>query len=99
MNLDGSVTDITKLPTFYKYFSINNAAQLTLPKFIMYISHDEIMGAFFKALGSSHIKGALPASDIYIEFYTPATTSQERFLQEQADSGIRVRFFYNDTVN
>ena len=70
------------MKTFWKYFSINNADQTTLPHYIMYISHDEIMGAFFKALGSSHIKGALPASDIYVEFFKPATPVTPRFLQE-----------------
>lgn len=60
------------------------------------------MGAFFRALSSEHIKGALPASDIYVEFYIPGTEAhEERFLQEvplNVDaSNIMVRIFFNDT--
>jgi len=36
----------------------------------MYITHDEILGAFFKSLLWNHVKGALPASALYIEFFT-----------------------------
>lgn len=73
--LNGNESKVNNLATFWKYFKKNNANQVDqLPKFIMYISHDEIMGAFFKALGSDHIRGALPAADIYIEFFSPNAT-------------------------
>jgi hypothetical protein len=57
-----------------------------MPKFIDYISHDEILGAFYRAIGWDHLKGALPASSIYFEFFTRITTvksgeEQQRFLQ------------------
>lgn len=102
--LNGSYTNVSEMPTFYKYFSLNNPNQTLPPKFIQYISHDEIMGAFFRALGSEHIKGALPASDIYVEYYVPGTdTSEERFLQEAPATynpkNIMVRIFFNDTYN
>jgi hypothetical protein len=41
-----------------------------MPKFINYISHDEILGAFYRAIGWDHLKGALPASSIYFEFFS-----------------------------
>jgi hypothetical protein len=100
LKLNGSISEVKGMPTFYKYFSIDNANQTSLPKFIMYISHDEILGAFFKALGSKVIQGALPAADIYVEFYKPGTTlSEQRFLQEEASQDIMVRVFYNETVS
>ena len=61
----------------------------------MYISHDEILGAFYRALGWDHVKGALPASTIYIEFYrnkqTQAKEVEARFLGEGVDNDIKVR--------
>lgn len=49
-----------------------------LPKFIMYVSHDEILGAFFRALGwSDHVKGAKPASLLQIEFFVNNKPTQE----------------------
>jgi len=85
------------------YFKINNTDQTTkLPGFVMYISHDEILGAFYRALGWDHVKGALPASTIYIEFYrnkqTQAKESEARFLGEAVDNDIKVRIFFNDTA-
>ena len=91
---------INQLPTFWKYFGINNGGQTDkLPGFVMYISHDEILGAFYKALGWDHVKGALPASSLYIEFYRAKQGSREaeaRFLQ--ATNDIKVRVFFNDTA-
>ena len=70
--------NVADLPTFWKYYKIDNSPQTTmLPKFIMYVSHDEILGAFFRALGwSEHVKGAKPASLLQIEFYVNKSTSQ-----------------------
>jgi hypothetical protein len=67
-------TDVTKLPTFWKYFSKNNGQQTSIPKYLMYITHDEILGAFYRALGWSHVKGALPASSLFIEFFKSASS-------------------------
>ncbi len=72
---------VSDLTYFWKYFSLNNPGQTDqLPKYLMYISHDEIIGAFFRALTSPHIKGAKPASDLYVEFYRPAGSQQGGFL-------------------
>jgi len=68
----------------------------------MYISHDEILGAFYRALGWDHVKGALPASSLYIEFYR----SQQQPAQKEArflgvtdtTNDIKVRIFFNDTA-
>jgi hypothetical protein len=38
------------MPTFWKYFSLDNPSATVLPKFINYVTHDEIMGAFFEVL-------------------------------------------------
>jgi len=68
----------------------------------MYISHDEILGAFYRALGWDHVKGALPASTIYIEFYrSKAQPAQKeaRFLGvTDTTNDIKVRIFFNDTA-
>jgi hypothetical protein len=66
------------------------------------------MGAFFKALTSKQVRGALPAADLFVEFYTPSSSEKakpEAFLRdgrrvlEVGDSGIMVRIFYNETVS
>jgi hypothetical protein len=69
----------------------------------MYISHDEILGSFYRALGWDHVKGALPASTLYFEFYKTKPAKEERFLREgkflgDATSGYKVRVFFNDTA-
>jgi hypothetical protein len=71
----------------------------------MYISHDEILGAFYRALGWDHVKGALPASSLYIEFYRPQqqpAQKEARFLADQlytdTTNDIKVRIFFNDTA-
>jgi hypothetical protein len=52
----GKVDMVSDLSTFWKYFKIDNSLQNhKLPKYITYISHDEIMGAFFKSLTSKHV--------------------------------------------
>jgi hypothetical protein len=58
-----------------------------MPKFIDYISHDEILGAFYRAIGWNHLKGALPASSLYFEFFTKRTpsASEQRFLEAPAE--------------
>jgi hypothetical protein len=94
---------VSQLPTFWKYFGINNGNQTDkLPGFVMYISHDEILGAFYRALGWDHVKGALPASTIYIEFYrSKAQPAQKeaRFLGvTDTTNDIKVRIFFNDTA-
>jgi hypothetical protein len=67
----------------------------------MYISHDEILGAFYRALGWDHVKGALPASSLYIEFYRPEqkpAQKEARFLGATDTNDIKVRVFFNDTA-
>ena len=73
----------------------------------MYISHDEILGAFYKALGWNHVKGALPASTIYIEIHKtvadPAPKqarflSEQKFLEENNANQYKVKIFFNDTA-
>ncbi len=80
-------TNPQNLPYFSKYFTIDNKVQTKMPKFINYISHDEILGAFYRAIGwSKHVKGALPASSLYFEFFTRVTNRQflqERFLNDE----------------
>jgi len=67
----------------------------------MYITHDEILGAFFKSLLWNHVKGALPASALYIEFFTLNKNSilSPRFLGAQDPLPIKVRILFNETVN
>ena len=77
-----------------------------MPKFINYISHDEILGAFYRAIGwKDHFKGALPASTLYFEFFTRQTKKleEQRFLNDelslqQTTSQHMVRIFFNDTA-
>lgn len=70
---------------------------------MMYISHDEILGALYKALGWNQVKGALPATAIYIEFYKVSqskTQQQERLLDVLDEtSSIRVRAFFNESAD
>ena len=56
-----------------------------MPKFINYISHDEILGAFYRAIGWDHVKGALPASSLYFEFFTREEfqPTEQRFLSDE----------------
>ena len=70
----------------------------------MYITHNEILAAFYRAIGWAHTKDPLPASSLYFEFfrlYEPAQ-QEARFLQEKlsADSAndIYVRVFFNETA-
>lgn len=94
-------TNPQDLPYFKRYFAIDNAGQTTMPKFINYISHDEILGAFYRAIGWNHLKGALPASSLYFEFYTKDATMEveQRFLGEVAATPQKmVRIFFNDTA-
>lgn len=97
---------IDQLPTFWNYFKIHNGEQKNkLPGFVMYISHDEILGAFYKALGWNHVKGALPASSIYFEFYKTAPQpkearflNSEKFLEQSNADQYKVKVFFNDTA-
>jgi hypothetical protein len=61
-----------------------------MPKFILYTSHDEILGALFRAFNWDYVKGAMPASALFVEFYQPAGTS--------SPDDIMVRAFYNSTA-
>ena len=77
-----------------------------MPKFINYISHDEILGAFYRAIGWDHVKGALPASSLYFEFFTREDfkPTEQRFLGDESllEQAVietkMVRIFFNDTA-
>jgi len=60
---------LANLKTFQKYYSKSNAGA-PFPKFINYVTHDEIIGAFLEGLGFHTALGAKPASGLYFEFFT-----------------------------
>jgi hypothetical protein len=57
---------------------------------MIYLSHQEVMQPFFKALAWDYLKEPLVASALYVEYYKDYSTVVPQ---------IMVRIFYNDTSN
>ncbi|TNV79046.1 hypothetical protein FGO68_gene870 [Halteria grandinella] len=87
--LNGSKTTVDQLPTFWKYYKKNNQNNnKTLPKYMIYTSHQEVLLPLFKGLGWDVLKEPLVASALYVEFYKDYSTVIPQ---------TKVRVFFNDT--
>lgn len=81
--MQGEINDIESgMPTFYKYFSLqNDVNSRPFPKLISYVTHDEILGAFFDGLGWHQTKGAVPAAALMMEFFSRENSGGEKFIR------------------
>jgi hypothetical protein len=59
------------------------------PKWVTFITHDEIMGAYYEALNWHRVQDTFPAATLTFEFFTDSAKA----------NGTYVRIFYNRTIN
>lgn len=64
----GNLT-FANMKTFTKYYNLQSGATQALPKFALYLSHDEIIGSFYEALGYHTVVGTMPAGALFLEFF------------------------------
>lgn len=91
LNLQGNRT-LAQLTTFQKYFKRTTG---TLPKFILLVTHDEILNSYLEGLGYRTNLGAYPAAQLYIEYYNPANSTEIRvrttYKQRLEDTEVAIR--------
>ncbi|CDW89717.1 acpt protein [Stylonychia lemnae] len=75
--LNGTRT-IAQLTTFQKYFKKTAGP---MPKFLLYLSHDEIMSAYLEGLGFHQPYGSFPAAGIFFEFFRDSAQNNQIFVR------------------